>query len=80
MIERPPLRTFYGSPMSALGQKQTSKLVLVMSALSPKADICNSRHAVIETFLLAADPRAFLGHRTFHHKNDDHQRKHRDGK
>jgi hypothetical protein len=27
----------------------------------------------------AADVHAFLGHRTFHHQNDDEQRKHRNG-
>jgi hypothetical protein len=27
-------------------------------------------------FSLDADARAFLSHRTFHHQNDDHQRKH----
>jgi hypothetical protein len=33
------LRAVKGCPMSALGQKQTSAHVRVMSALPPKADI-----------------------------------------
>ena len=33
--------------------------------------------ARIDSF--AADARAFLGHRTFHHENDDYRREHHDG-